>query len=354
MVTRSKSKTPSTKKGDTTSFTNGKKGSSKKLNARSSGNNQFKLVYARATSDEAARMLHCNEEMSNFTRHALNVIMADDSANHDDPRTGRKARFKLPFGKISVVETSQWKKTHDDVQTEMDSCFKIEGTGQYIIMEVQRRPIPGLDNKTHSYACEKFRNTKKNGEYKNMKYVRIITIEDFLRSDEDEEGQDLEYIEHYVTVNARNRKKEKFNEITYTSINLPAFRKAIPKERLKELLKTALEKLLSIYAYSSELTKEEVEDIYSGDENRIYREAYERLEMFNWPIERYNAYERSESDRLSMKDKFEQCYEDNYNEGFKNGYNEGRKACFRPILSLLEVLWGVLLVVLWGTSFGIS
>jgi flagellar biosynthesis/type III secretory pathway protein FliH len=187
-----------------------------------------------------------------------------------------------------------------------------------------------------------------------MKYVRIITIEDFPHSDKDEEGQDLQYIEHYVTVNAKNRKKERFNEITYKNINLPVFRKAIPKERLKKLLKTALEKLLSIYAYSSKLTKEEVEDIYSGDENRIYREAYEQLEMFNWPIERYDAYERSESDRLSMKDKFEQCYEDNYNEGFKNGYNEGRKACFRPILSLLEVLWGVLLVVLWGTSFGIS
>jgi hypothetical protein len=156
-------------------------------------------------------MLHCNEEMSNFTRHALNVIMADDSANHDDPRTSTKA---------------------------------------------------------------------------------------------------------------------------------------IPKERLKELLKTALEKLLSIYAYSSELTKEEVEDIYSGDENRIYREAYERLEIFNWPIERHNAYERSKSDRLSMEDKFEQCYEDGCNEGFKNGYNEGRKACFRPFISLVEVLWKVLQIVL--------
>jgi hypothetical protein len=285
--------------------------------------------------------------MSNFTRHALNAIMADDSANHDDLRTASKARFKLLFEKISIVETSQWKETHNDVQTEMDSCFKIEGTGQYIIMEVQRRQIPGLDHKTHSYECERFRNILKKEKCKNMKYVRIITIEDFPHSDKDEKGQDLQYIEHYVTVNAKNRKKEKFNEITYTSINLPAFRKAIPKERLKELLKTALEKLLSIYAYSSELTKEEVEDIYSGDENRIYREAYERLEMFNWPIERYNAYERSESDRLSMKDKFEQCYEDSYNESFKNGYNEGRKACFRPILSVVEVLWKVFLVVLF-------
>jgi hypothetical protein len=50
---------------------------------------------------------------------------------------------------------------------------------------------------------------------------------------------------------------------------------------LKELQKTPLEKFLSIYAYSLEFTKEEVEDIYSGDENRIYREIYEELEMFN-------------------------------------------------------------------------
>jgi hypothetical protein len=155
IVTRSKSKAPSTKKGDTTSFTNGKKGLSKELNASSSGNSQFKPVYARATLDVVARMLHCNEEMLDFTTHALNAIMVDD------PRTGRKARFKLPFEKLTIVKTSQWKKTHDDVQTEMDSCFKIERTGQYVIMEVQRSPIQGLDHKTHSYACEKFRNTLK-------------------------------------------------------------------------------------------------------------------------------------------------------------------------------------------------
>jgi hypothetical protein len=94
---------------------------------------------------------------------------------------------------------------------------------------------------------------------------------------------------------------ERFNGITHTNINLATFRILIPKERLKELLKTPLEKFLSIYAYSSELTREEVEDIYSGDENRIYREMYEELEMFNWSITRRNAYKRQESFQLAIE-----------------------------------------------------
>jgi hypothetical protein len=129
--------------------------------------------------DEVAMMLHCNEKMLNFTRHTISAILDNDSTNHDDPTTGRKAKFKPPFGKLSIVETSQWKKTHDDVQTEMDSSFKIERTGQYIIIKIQRWLIPGLDHKTHSYGCERYRNTLENGEYENMKDVRIITVEDF-------------------------------------------------------------------------------------------------------------------------------------------------------------------------------
>jgi hypothetical protein len=109
--------------------------------------------------------------------------------------------------------------------------------------------------------------------------------------------------------------EERFNGITHTNTNLAAFREIIPKERLKELQKTPLEKPLSIYAYSSELTKEEVGDIYSGDENRIYREMYEELEIFNWPITRRNAYKRLESFRLAIKAELKQHYNVGSNEG---------------------------------------
>jgi hypothetical protein len=58
-----------------------------------------------------------------------------------------------------------------------------------------------------------------------------------------------------------------------------------------------------------------VEDIYSGDENRIYREMYEELEIFNWPITRRNAYKRLESFRLAIKAELKQHYNVGSNEG---------------------------------------
>jgi hypothetical protein len=137
--TKSNTTTQNTKESDTTSSTNKKKRPSKEPNTRSSNNDQCKSVYARATSDMAFKMMHCNEKRIHFSEHVLSAIVSSDPCNHDDPKIGRKARFRPPFhGKLSIVETSQWKETHDDCLTEMDSCFKIEGTGQYIIMEVQR------------------------------------------------------------------------------------------------------------------------------------------------------------------------------------------------------------------------
>jgi hypothetical protein len=154
-----------------------KKGLFEELNVSPSDNGQCESVYVRATSDMAFKMMHCDEKRIHFSEHVLSAIMSSDPYNHDNPTIGRRVRFWPPFhGKLSVVETSQWKETHDDCLNEMDSCFKIEGTGQYIIMEVQRWRIPGLNHKIHSYGCEKYKNTLKNREYKNAKDVRYESL----------------------------------------------------------------------------------------------------------------------------------------------------------------------------------
>jgi hypothetical protein len=94
---------------------------------------------------------------------------------------------------------------------------------------------------------------------------------------------------------------ERFNGIiAHININLAAFREVMPRERLKELLKTPLEKSLSIYAYSLE------------------------LEIFNWAITRRNAYKRLESFRLAIKAELKRYY--------NVGPNEGSKACWRVLL----------------------
>jgi hypothetical protein len=70
-----------------------KKGSSKELNARSSDNDQCESAYARATSDMAFKMMHCDGKRIHFSEHVLSAIMSSDLCSHDNPTTDRKARF---------------------------------------------------------------------------------------------------------------------------------------------------------------------------------------------------------------------------------------------------------------------
>jgi hypothetical protein len=93
--------------------------------------------------------------------------------------------------------------------------------------------IPGLDHKTHSYGYKKYMNTLKNGKYKNMKGIRVITIEDFPRRNKGKKSRNLRYIKYYVIVDVEDRvevSSERFNGITHTNINLTAFREVMLKE----------------------------------------------------------------------------------------------------------------------------
>jgi hypothetical protein len=135
--------------------------------------------YACILSDWVFKMIMCNEKYLHIATRILNAFLEADPQNHDDPATGRKAIFKTPC-KFTLLPTDQWQEGFDGTRTAVDSCFEIVGTRQRVIVEVQRRSIPGLANRTQLYGDRAFAQTKKKGEgYHKMGEVKVITIADF-------------------------------------------------------------------------------------------------------------------------------------------------------------------------------
>jgi hypothetical protein len=135
--------------------------------------------YACILSDWVFKLIMCNEEYLHIATRILNVFLEADPQNRDDPATGRTAIFKTPC-EFTLLPTDQWRESLDGTRTAVDSCFEVVGTRQRIIVEVQRRSIPGLANRTQLYADRAFAQTKKKGEgYDKMGEVKVITIADF-------------------------------------------------------------------------------------------------------------------------------------------------------------------------------